>query len=642
MSGTSGPRKSGPSRTPGAGRSAVASRLTSVLAVPLALVLMSGVLAITGAPAAAAPAPAAALEAGPASAAVVQQYLTTNAGVAEKLANADSACSFSTDVRASSRVAPSTRCAEVTVPMDWKHPAAHEDITIAIAFSKATGTSKGLLTANPGGPGVAGLDFTAYLAVSKPELSQQYDLLGLDPRGFGESANDLECRATQAEVDDVGSVPDLRQRNPKTHAVEVASARLLAKACASSEISQFIGTQQTVYDLDFLRALLDYPHLNYIGYSYGTWLGTWYADTYPSRVGRFILDSNMQWTASMYANQESDSASFQRRRDKMLFPWIARRDDAYGLGRTAAAVARSYERVRAQMVADYASGDSDAAPELLDWFVVDTIYTDSGFESAAAEISIRSELGSGEDVSKAARRASDRRIVKSVQNAPVGVQLATGVLETKRVSKARVPTVVIDAAADIVRCNDTPYSGDLQAYLRRADADAKRYPFIGYQNTVPSCAFWPYRQNARTIDLTGVPQMLMFQSEGDPATAYEGALAAHRLTPKATRLVSVNDVGQHTLYIDGPSPCVERAGDAFLFSAKAVLPSQDTVCAAKTSTPLPEDTRIYPLNGPVNDQPSKGPGAQTRSRTAQPDQTGSDDNDELAKIREDARIGSVG
>ena len=67
---------------------------------------------------------------------------------------------------------------------------------------------------------------------------------------------------------------------------------------------------------------------------------------------------------------------------------------------------------------------------------------------------------------------------------------------------------------DIVRCNDTPYSGDLQGSLRRADADAKKYPFIGYQNTVTSCAFWPYRQNARTVDLTGVPRMLMFQSEG--------------------------------------------------------------------------------------------------------------------------------
>lgn len=572
---------------------------------------------------------------------MVQDYLAKNAGVISALGDAANACSFSADVRASSRVAPSTRCTAVTVPMDWKHPTAHPDITIAIALSKATGTSKGLLASNPGGPGAEGLDLTAYLAVSKPKMFSDYDLLGFDPRGFGESTN-VECRATQAEIDAVPSVTDLRRRDPQTHAVEIDTARLLAKACASSELSQFVGTQQTVYDVDFLRALLGYEKLNYVGYSYGTWLGTWYADTYPARVGRFILDSNMQWTASMDANQAADSASFQRRRDQMLFPWIARQDDTYGLGRTPGAVSRAYERVRAQMVEDYATGAEEEAPELLDWFVVDNVYRDVDFENAAAEISFRFDLEAGVDVSKAARRASDRRIAESTAKAPVALQLATGVLETQKVAQARVPTVVIPAAADIVRCNDTPYSGDLQAYLRRADADAKKYPFVGYQNTVPGCAFWPYRQNARTIDLTGVPRMLMFQSEGDPATSYEGALAAHRSTPKATRLVSANDVGQHTLYIDGPSPCVETLGDAFLFSATPVTPTQDVVCAAKTATPLPGDTKIYPLDGPVNDQPSTVPGTQTRSRAAQPDGTGSDDNDELAKIREDARIGSVG
>ena len=62
--------------------------------------------------------------------------------------------------------------------------------------------------------------------------------------------------------------------------------------------------------------------------------------------------------------------------------------------------------------------------------------------------------------------------------------------------------------------------------------------------------------------------MLMFQSEGDPATAYEGALAAHRRTAGNTVLVRVDNEGQHGLYIDGPSPCLERIGDTFLFSGR--------------------------------------------------------------------------
>jgi hypothetical protein len=87
----------------------------------------------------------------------------------------------------------------------------------------------------------------------------------------------------------------------------------------------------------------------------------------------------------------------------------------------------------------------------------------------------------------------------------------------------------------------------------------------------------------------------MFQSEGDPATAYEGALAAHRKTPSTTVMVSVDNEGQHGLYIDGPSTCVEKIGDAYLFISR--LPSRDTRC---TTSPLPYDKKVYTLNGPVS------------------------------------------
>ena len=87
----------------------------------------------------------------------------------------------------------------------------------------------------------------------------------------------------------------------------------------------------------------------------------------------------------------------------------------------------------------------------------------------------------------------------------------------------------------------------------------------------------------------------MFESEGDPATAYEGALAAHQQAASYTRLVSVDNEGQHALYIDGPSPCLEKLGDQFLFGG--TLPAKDTVCR---TTPLPDDSRVYSLKGPLN------------------------------------------
>jgi hypothetical protein len=89
--------------------------------------------------------------------------------------------------------------------------------------------------------------------------------------------------------------------------------------------------------------------------------------------------------------------------------------------------------------------------------------------------------------------------------------------------------------------------------------------------------------------------MLMLQSEGDPVTAYEGALAAHRATAAQTRLVSVDNEGQHGLYARGVSSCAEKIGDAFLF--EGVLPTKDKTC---TTSPLPRDRKAYRLTGPLD------------------------------------------
>jgi pimeloyl-ACP methyl ester carboxylesterase len=42
--------------------------------------------------------------------------------------------------------------------------------------------------------------------------------------------------------------------------------------------------------MDILRAALGEEKLHYLGKSYGTYLGTTYADLFPSKVGRFVLD----------------------------------------------------------------------------------------------------------------------------------------------------------------------------------------------------------------------------------------------------------------------------------------------------------------------------------------------------------------
>lgn len=501
----------------------------------------------------------------------------------------------------------SSGCAKVTVPIDWQNPG-KGDISIAIAYLKSSNPNAPLLTTNPGGPGAAGRMLTEALSRGniygeggKPQLRQQYDLLGFDPRGYGASTN-VRCMTTPTKLKRLPKVADRRVRNKATHAVEVAEAKLFAEACSSDPLARYINTQQTVWDLDFLRQLLAktyskgarYDQLNYIGYSYGTWLGAWYADTYPKNVGRFILDSNMQWTASMYTNQTLDSKSFQRRRDKMLFPYLARHNSYYGLGKSAKKVKKKYESTRKKLASqakkDLKKGRTPAfGPEDLDYTVSQFIYTDAGFDLAGAVIDVAGDFVRKPSSSKY-RKNLAKRAKAAMTKAPFVVQRSAAKVKGSAL-------VSIDGLAGaVVRCNDSANSSNIKAMQKRADSDAKKYPFFGYLNTVQLCAYWKYKPQTRTIDLAGISnKILMFQSEGDPATAYEGALAAHRKTPGKTVMVSVDNEGQHGLYIDGPSKCIESLGDRFLFTTWR--PNADSKC---TTSPLPDDRKVYTLSGPVS------------------------------------------
>ncbi|MFK4089874.1 alpha/beta hydrolase [Kribbella sp. NPDC020789] len=536
-----------------------------------------------------------------------------------------SVCSFDAAVKRLYPQAPTTNCAKVTVPMDWAHPDAHPDIQVAIAYSKATGKSKGLMTTNPGGPGGAGLSLSAALAAEKTQLFTDFDQLGFDPRGFGASTP-LQCITTAEKLNALPTTPDYKERTALTHKVEVAEAALQAEACSATEFGQFVSSQQTVYDMDFLRELFKARQLNFIGYSYGTWLGGWYADTYPQRVGRFVIDSNMDWTHTQWDNMNFDPFSGQRRRDTQLFPWIARHaDQIQGLGSTPAAVTASYNRIRADLVKLVKAGTSSVRGDDLDGKIYSVIYGNVRFIRGTLDILVHDEYTKDPSASGAVElRHVDKawaRLAPELQafdtlaairarygvTAPASAAVAAAVrtdstrsiLADAREVAAKSPgsdqPVNLGAIGTTVRCNDTAFIKDPKYYLNEADKMARKYDFFGYLNGVPMCAFWKYQPQDRKLDLTGSPRILMVQGELDPATAYEGALRTHRDTARVTRFVAIDDEGQHGQYVGSASACAEAIGDTFVFTGE--LPARDKVCG---TSPLPAELSVYPVNGPVD------------------------------------------
>ena len=547
-----------------------------------------------------------------------------------------SVCSFDAAIKRLYPQAPTTNCAKVSVPMDWAHPDAHPDVQVAISYSTATGTSKGLMTSNPGGPGGAGLSLSAALAVDKPQLFGDFDLLGFDPRGFGASTP-LQCLTTAEALNALPVTPDYKERNKLTHKVEVAEAKLQADACSATEFGQFVSSQQTVYDMDFLRALFKARQLNFIGYSYGTWLGGWYSDTYPARVGRFVLDSNMDWTHTQWDNVNFDPFSGQRRRDTQLFPWIARHaDQITGLGKTPAQVLSRYNGIRASLTTLVKAGESSVRGDDLDGKIYSAIYGDARFIRATMDILVNDEFVKDPSDSGAVElRHVDKawaRLAPALQAydtlaairtrygvsapagaavAPAGAALASTdasaatvdtlktVMQDAREQAARAASgdevVNLGAIGTTVRCNDTAWNKDPNFYLKEADKMAKKYDFFGYMNGVPMCAFWKWAPQDRKLDLTGSPRILIVQGELDPATAYEGSLRTHNDTKAYTRFVAIDDEGQHGQYIGSASACAEEIGDLYVFTGE--LPAKDQVCG---TSPLPAELSVYPVKGPVD------------------------------------------
>ena len=182
-------------------------------------------------------------------------------------------------------------CATLEVPLDYDDPDGRS-IDLAVLKAPAADPEQrvGSLVVNPGGPGQAGTDYAAQsgLVFGDP-LLDSFDIVGFDPRGTGESAP-VDCLGDRALDQYVAADPD-PDTSPERRAF-VRLSQAMASGCAerSGPLAAHVSTIEAARDMDVLRAALGEEKLSYFGASYGTDLGSTYAELFPERVGRFVLD----------------------------------------------------------------------------------------------------------------------------------------------------------------------------------------------------------------------------------------------------------------------------------------------------------------------------------------------------------------
>ena len=182
-------------------------------------------------------------------------------------------------------------CTTIKVPLDYAKP---DGRSIELSLLKVPAASKsqrvGALVVNPGGPGASGINYAAQTSLYfGSELRQAFAIIGFDPRGVGESTP-VQCLSDDKLDQFVATDPD------PDNAQEIQRGdELLAEfgdGCVdeSGALASHVSTVEAAKDIDIIRAVVGDRKLSYFGASYGTFLGATYADLFPNRVGRMVLD----------------------------------------------------------------------------------------------------------------------------------------------------------------------------------------------------------------------------------------------------------------------------------------------------------------------------------------------------------------
>ncbi len=205
-------------------------------------------------------------------------------------------------------------CTTVRVPLDYDEPRGRT-ISLALIRLPAADPARriGSLFVNPGGPGGSGIDLVRFAGhfLFPQQVLDRFDLVGFDPRGVGQSTP-LHCFATSDQLERTFP-PYAFPTSEQEEALWIESDRLFVDGCRrrGGEIAKHMSTANVARDLDRLREALGDDQLTYYGISYGSFLGTTYANLFPARVRAVGLDSAVD--PSAWANQSgSDLPLFSR------------------------------------------------------------------------------------------------------------------------------------------------------------------------------------------------------------------------------------------------------------------------------------------------------------------------------------------
>ncbi|MBA8794904.1 pimeloyl-ACP methyl ester carboxylesterase [Friedmanniella endophytica] len=492
------------------------------------------------------------------------------------------------------------RCATAKLPMDYDQPrGATTELALVKLPARKPSKRIGTLFLNPGGPGGSATELVSDAAgFLDPSLLDAFDIVGIDPRGVGYS-DQVRCFAdarTQA--------PSLKvlQSTPFPYGATqeksyLAASAQLARGCSTTgePLSASMSTAEVARDMDVLRRSVGDSKLNYLGFSYGTYLGEVYANLFPDRIRTMVLDGTIDpeaWVgrgSNRLIDERLGSAAgswralqeILRRCDK-----VGPRYCLYAAGDPVKNLAALADRLKKKPLVqtDPFSGDTYTLHYAdLVGNLSQLLYSPTAPDDVTQVLSDTTELANEQD-RPAARRTGAEQAELQAASARLAATLRT--LDALRTRQASTPgqrrAFPYDNSLDAynaVLCTDAQHPTSPQTWVRAGAADDKTSPYFGRLWDWASAACARSTWTATDEDAYRGPftkrtanTVLIVGADWDPATPYRGAKAAAALMP-TSRLLSADNWG-HTSY--GFSTCASDKIDTYLLTRQ--LPRRGLVC----------------------------------------------------------------
>ena len=443
------------------------------------------------------------------------------------------------------------RCTTARAPLDWSDPDGAR-IRLALAMRPASGDRIGTLFTNPGGPGVAGVDFlkTSGDTFFDRALRDRYDIVSWDPRGVGRSSA-VDCYGTEGLDRFLFADPDEPEGSPALARAVDGQGEAFGAACATrtGALLAHVGTADTVRDLDMLRAAVGSTKLDYFGFSYGTYIGALYADRFGPNVGRMVLDGAVDPSKSTFEESLANTRAFGDALQAYLRHCLRSSSCPF----TGLTVGGSIERIADLLLSLRASPVRAADGREVNSAVLRTAINAALYDEGSWKYLTQGFEG--------------------IQRGDPGVVQALADSYVERGPKGYTGNLF--EAIYAINCLDKPVTSDPAAERREGERIAAADPLRAADNTEdlgdPVCSQWPVpvQGEVKRVTAAGAPPILVLGTTGDPATPYAWAQSVAGQLPGGV-LLTLQGEG-HTAYRTG-NACINRRVDDYLVTGTVPAP----------------------------------------------------------------------